>query len=219
MKRIKKGPPPNERPEENPGSGMTINDLLSAISETEYPQYILDALEQVQGWMTDTINAPAAQGMDPFTALFEFEGVDEEEEGIEGLFERLAPLEEYVDLIPNSRRPTGKSDVLVVSVMPSDYESGLRTAIDYAAIFDREKCRRVWVLSDTFSFDDVARYAAHVDALSEQGVSLRFILVTPWGWVELPLSGALATKRQFMWRGPLTKGRIGQDGDGVNTAR
>ena len=43
-------------------------------------------------------------------------------------------------------------------------------------------------MSDTFIFDDVVRYAAHVDALTEQGVTLRFILVTPWGWVELPLN-------------------------------
>ncbi|MBQ9565501.1 MAG: hypothetical protein IJU98_07945 [Synergistaceae bacterium] len=211
MKRvIKKGPLRGGTPQDG-GDGLTIGDLLSAISETEYPQYILDALEQIQDWMRETVNAPAAQGMDPFTALFEYEGGDEEEgEGIEGLFARLAPLEKHVDLIPNSRRPEGREDVVVVSVMSSDYENGLRTAIDYAALFNRPQCRRVWILSDTFAFDDVARYAAHVDALCNQGISLRFILVTPWGWVELPLSGAMATKQQFTWRSPSAKDDLGK---------
>ena len=183
----------------------TINDLLAAISETEYPQYILDALARVQEWMKETVNAPAEKGMDPFTALFE--GGDEEEEGIDTLFDRLDGLEEYADLIPNVRKPQGREDVVVVSVMPQDYESGLRTAIDYAAVFNRQNCRRVWIISDTFVFDDVVRYAAHVDALANQGIALRFILVTAWGWVELPLSGAMANRQQFTWRSPINKGR------------
>ena len=211
MKRTAKKELPYE--DEPMGAGsrgdMTIGDLLSAISETEYPQYIIDALAHVQGWMRETVNAPAEKGMDPFTALFEG-GSDEEEEtdNIENLFERLEGLERYVDLIPNSHRPEGHEDVVIVSVMPSDYESGIRTAIDYAAIFNRPQCKRVWILSDTFAFDDVARYAAHVDALTKQGISMRFILVTPWGWVELPLSGALAAKRQFMWRSPINKNNV-----------
>ncbi|MBR1671351.1 MAG: hypothetical protein IJ702_00315 [Fretibacterium sp.] len=188
------------------GDGLTINDLLSAISETEYPQYILDALGQIQAWMKETVNAPAEQGMDPFTALFEG-GEEEEGEGLDTLFERLEGLEEQVDLIPNVRRPEGRPDVIVVSLTPPDYESGLRTAIDYAAVFNRPHCKRVWIISDTFIFDDVVRYAAHVDALAGQGITLRFILVTPWGWVELPLSGATASKRQFMWRSPCEERR------------
>ena len=183
---------------------LTINDLLSAISETEYPQYILDAVARIQDWMLETVNAPAEKEMDPFTAMFE----DDEAAGsdIEGLFDRLGSLEEYVDLIPNTRRPEGRPDVIVVSITPPDYESGLRTAIDYAAIFNRENCRRVWIVSDTFIFDDVIRYAAHVDSLAGQGIVLRFILVTPWGWVEIPLSGATASNQQFMWRNPLRGG-------------
>ncbi len=48
------------------GRDMTVNDLISAISMTEYPQYILDALSRIQGWMRDSINAPANRGIDPF---------------------------------------------------------------------------------------------------------------------------------------------------------
>mgnify|MGYP000910801418 FL=1 len=185
-----------------PKKELTVKDLLSAISETEYPQYILEALSRVQRWMQDTLNAPADQGMDPVTAMFEDNG----EVDIERLFECLESLEQYFDLIPNTRRPEGRPDVVVVSMNPPDYESGLRTAIDYAALFNRPNCKRVWIVSDTFIFDDVVRYAAHVDALTEQGVTLRFILVTPWGWVELPLSGAAASRQQFTWRTQLKDG-------------
>ena len=115
------------------------------------------------------------------------------------LFSDLESLEQYVDLIPNTRRPEGRADVIVVSVNPPDYECGVRTAIDYAALFNRKNCKRVWVISDTFIFSDTIHYAAHVDALAEQGVALRFILVTPWGWVEIPLSVNIASNQQFLW--------------------
>jgi hypothetical protein len=175
---------------------LTVKELLSAISETEYPQYVLDAISRIQAWMLETVNAPADQGMDPVTAMFEDGG----EMDMEKLFADLESLEQYVDLIPNTRRPEGKADVIVVSVNPPDYESGVRTAIDYAALFNRKNCKRVWVISDTFIFTDTIHYAAHVDALAEQGIVLRFILVTPWGWVEIPLSGNIASGQQFLWR-------------------
>ena len=186
----------------DPKKELTVKDLLSAISETEYPQYVLEALSRIQRWMLDTLNAPAEQGMDPVTAMFEDSG----EVDIESLFERLESLEQYVDLIPNTRRPEGRADVVVVSINPPDYESGVRTAIDYAALFNRSRCKRVWIISDTFIFEDTMRYAAHVDALASQGIVLRFVLVTPWGWVEIPLSGATASSQQFMWRNPFQGG-------------
>ncbi len=178
---------------------MTIKELLSAISETEYPQYILEALSRIQRWMLNALNAPSEQGMDLVTAMFEDAGdID-----FEKLFESLEGLEQHIDLIPNTKRPEGRTDVVVVSVSSPDYESGLRTAIDYAALFNRDKCKRVWVVSDSFIFADTIRYAAHVDALASQGIILRFILVTPWGWAEIPLSGATASSQQFLWRNPL----------------
>ena len=102
--------------------------------------------------------------------------------------------------MPNSKSSEGKADAVIVSIAPPDYESGLRMAIDYAAVFNRPTCKRVWIISDTFIFDDVVKFSAHVDALSEQGITLRYILVTPWGWVELPLSGMTAAKHSFLWR-------------------
>jgi hypothetical protein len=174
---------------------LTVTELLSTISETEYPQYILDAISKIQTWLQDTVNAPAEQGMDPVTAMFEDGG----EMDMDKLFAELESLEQYVDLIPNTRRPEGRPDVVVVSVNPPDYECGVRVAIDYAALFNRKNCKRVWVVSDTFLFWDTVHYAAHVDALADQGIVLRFILVTPWGWVEIPLSSNIASSQQFLW--------------------
>ncbi|NLL36110.1 MAG: hypothetical protein GX256_01155 [Fretibacterium sp.] len=193
----------------DPDRELTIKELLSAISETEYPQYILDALARVQSWMLAALNAPADRGMDPITAMFEDVG----EMDIDRLFESLEPFEPYVDIIPNIQRPEGRADAIVVSVNPPDYESGIRTAIDYAALFNRSKCKRIWVVSDSFIFGDSLRYAAHVDALAEQGIILRFVLVTPWGWVEIPLSSATASSQQFLWRNPLRGGASSNNGN------
>lgn len=182
-----------------PEKDLTVKQLLSAISETEYPQYIIDAISKVQNWMLEAVNAPADQGMDPVTAMFE----DGSEMDMENLFASLENLEQYVDVIPNIRRPEGKADAIVVSVNPPDFECGVRTAVDYAALFNRKHCKRVWVISDSFVFMDIIRYAAHVDALAEQGVMLRFILVMPWGWAEIPLSGESAASQQFLWHNTL----------------
>ncbi|MBQ9575066.1 MAG: hypothetical protein IJR27_07305 [Synergistaceae bacterium] len=178
---------------------IMISELLSAVSENEYPQYILDAVSEVQEWMRDMTEKPENDEGDIFTAIFG-EGFDDETGGIESLFERLESIGEYADVIPNPKAPDGKPDALIVSITPPDYESGLRTAIDYAAVFNRPTCRRVWIISDTFILDDVMKFSRHVDALTEQGITLRYILVTPWGWVELPLSGMTASKHSFLWR-------------------
>ena len=177
----------------------TINELLSAISENEYPQYVLEAISRVQEWMKEVTEKPDTDEADIFAAIFG-DGFDDETGGLESLYERLEDLDEFADVIPNTKAPDGKPDTLIVSITPPDYESGLRTAIDCAAVFNRPNCRRVWIISDTFIFDDVVKHSPHVDALAGQGITLRFILVTPWGWVELPLSGTTVSKRQFLWR-------------------
>ena len=183
------------------GKKIMMSDLLSAISESEYPDYILNAIEQVQEWMNEMIKPETESDdeADMFRALFQFED-EEEDNNISKLISRLESVKEYADVIPNMDTPDGKPDAVIVSITPPDYESGLRTAIDYAAVFNRESCKRVWVISDTFIFDEVAKYIHHVDALNEQGIILRYILVTPWGWVELPLSGNMASKQSFLFQ-------------------
>ncbi|MBQ3694306.1 MAG: hypothetical protein IJQ77_11115 [Synergistaceae bacterium] len=192
---------------------IMMSDLLNAISESEYPAYILEAIERVQDWMNEMIQPEKEHEdeSDIFRALFQFEeDNDEEEDSIHNLISRLESLREYADVIPNSDMPDGKPDTVIVSITPPDYESGLRMAIDYAAVFNRMTCKRLWIISDTFIFDDIVKYSGHVDALSEQGITMRYILVTPWGWVELPLSGNMAEKQSSlfkMWREDETKRR------------
>ena len=188
---------------------MMMSELLSAISENEYPAYIIEAAKIVREWMNDAINRNKNEDGDEngndFTNVFsEFFGRnfdDEDETGsIEDLYSRLSSIEEFADVIPNSKKSGDKSDTIIISLDSPDYEGGLRAAIDHAAIFSRGKCRRVWIISDNFVFGEVANFIPHVDALAEQGIALRFLLVTPWGWVELPLSGTSASKQQFLWR-------------------
>ena len=185
---------------------MTMSELLSAISETEYPDYIIEAANIVQKWMNDAVNKSKRDrdSEDRLTEIFsEVFGPDfsEDDTGtMEDLYSRLSSLEEFADVIPNSKKPGDKSDTIIISLAPPDYEGGLRAAIDHAAIFSRGKCRRVWIISDSFVLDDVVRFIPHVDALAEQNITLRFLLVTPWGWVELPLSGTAVSKQQFLWR-------------------
>lgn len=192
------------------GKKIMMSDLLSAISESEYPDFILNAVEQVQKWMKEMISpeteTKSYDETDMFSALFQFEE-DEEEDNLSKLISRLDSVKEYADVIPNMDMPDGKPDTVIVSITPPDYESGLRIAIDYAAVFNRESCKRVWIISDMFIFDDVAKYIHHVDALNEQGIVLRYILVTPWGWVELPLSANMALKQSFLFQTEASKHR------------
>ena len=167
---------------------MMMSELLSAISETEYPEYIIEAANIVREWMNDAINRNKNEnGAEPRDIFAEFFGQELEDEtgSIEDLYSRLSKLEEFADVIPNSKKSGDKSDTIIISLAPPDYEGGLRAAIDHAAIFSRGKCRRVWIFSDSFVLDEVVRF---------------ILLVTPWGWVELPLSGAAASKQQFLWR-------------------
>ena len=184
----------------NEQSEITVGELLSAISENEYPQYILEAINLVREWMNEVTESDNDSDDDDIFAAIFGENYDDGAGGIDSLIERLEGISDYADIIPNAKKPEGKSDAVIVSITPPDYESGLRAAIDYAAVFNRNKCHRVWIISDTCIFDDVIKFSPHVDALAEQGITLRYILVTPWGWVELPLSGMTATKHSFLWR-------------------
>ena len=189
-----------------PANNITVGQLLSAISNTEYPEHVLETIGRIREWMSDMISRQEYEQehdeSDIFDAIFG-QFFEEENNGIMNLFARLDDLREFADIIPGRQEPAGKPDTIVVSITPPDYESGLRAAIDYAAVFNRPRCKRIWIISDTFIFNDVNKFSPHVDALSEQGITMRFILVTPWGWVELPLSGKMASKQQFSLNTPV----------------
>ncbi len=178
---------------------VTVNDLLAVINDTEYPQYILEAIAKVQEWMHDMTTKSSDDDDDDILSSIFGSALDDEDSGIEGLFDRLSTIEDFADIVPNLKSPAGKPDTVIISITPPDFDSGIRTAIDYAAVFNRASCKRVWIISDTFIFDEVIKFIPHVDALAEQGIILRYILVTPWGWVEMPLSGASMSKHKLLW--------------------
>ncbi|MBQ9581746.1 MAG: hypothetical protein IJR21_05180 [Synergistaceae bacterium] len=232
---------------------MTVNSFLDAISEIEYPKYILEAIDAIQEWLRGlAVNIEEESALDDEPELkpeaeaenldldFDFDidedenenendddesgendfehdeefmeflkhvfGNDESEssemeESLEALFERIDAIDENVDVIPNTHKPAGNKDAMIINILSPESDGGLRTAIDYAGVFNRKKCERVWILSDSFVFDDAAHFTGHITALEKQGITVRFILVNPWGWVELPLSRASAQRKQMVWRG------------------
>ncbi len=178
-------------------TNWTVGELLSAMTGAEYPRYILGVVDQLQRWMEEYApvqNAP--HDGDPLEALFdgplEVDG--------EKLFSQLEWVDEYADLLPNMRKPSGHEDVVVLNVGPVDFEDTIRMAIDYAALFNKNLCKRVWIVSDTFIISDVYRYLSHIHALGQQGVAFRFLLITPWGWTEIPMAAETAPGNHISWR-------------------
>ncbi len=174
----------------------TVGEILSAMAGTEYPRYIQKIVSQLQQWMDESIAAEgAAHEGDPLEMLFE-NAVDGDGEK---LFSQLEWVDDYADLLPNFKKPVGREDAVVLNVGPTDFEDSLRMAIDYASLFNRRLCRRVWVISDTFIIGDIYRYTAHIRALNAQGIAFRFLLVTPWGWTEIPLAAESASGNRISW--------------------
>ena len=175
----------------------TVGEILSAMSGSEYPQYIVKIVNQVQQWMDESIRADnPEQDIDPVAALFE----NVMEMDGEALLNSLEWVDEYADLLPNIKRPFGNEDVVALHIGPADFEDSLRMAIDYAALFNRGVSRRVWLISDTFIIGDVYRYISHIRALNRQGIAFRFLLVTPWGWTEIPLAADSAPSSRIAWK-------------------
>ena len=179
---------------------FTVGQFFEAVSASEYPDYILELIEKLQDWMKEIFvvgNDPEKdKKMDPVTALFE----TDPEPDMEEFFSRIEWLEKYADVLPNIKRPVGKEEVAVINVGTTELESCMRVAVDYASIFNIEKCRRVWIISDSFNFMDISGYVAHISKLSERGITFRFLLVTPWGWIEMPIEGNEGGKNQILWK-------------------
>lgn len=182
--------------EHNFDEKWTVGEILSAMAGTEYPKYIQRLVAQLQQWMDESMASEATeQDGDPMSSLFdsvmEVDG--------ERLFTQLEWVDEYADLLPNLKRPSGHEDVIVLNVGPTDFEDSLRMAIDYASLFNRKLCRRVWMVSDTFIIGDIYRYLSHIRALGAQGVVFRFLHITPWGWAEIPLAADGSASNRISW--------------------
>ncbi len=44
----------------------------------------------------------------------------------------------------------------------------------------------MWFVSDSWLVGDVIHYLRHLRVLAAEGITIRFLLVTPLGWTEVP---------------------------------
>lgn len=161
----------------------TVKQVLEAMSGPDYPPFIRDLLAQLQDWMATVLlgDNPALQEDLLFGGGERAFQVD-----MEGLFQQIEWVESKVDLLPSASQPSGREEAVVLCLGLELYE-GLRIAVDHTALFGRGACRRAWIVTDNWNIMDILRYRPHVQALSAQGISLRFVLITPWGWTEAPV--------------------------------
>lgn len=159
----------------------TVGDVLDAMSGPKIPNFMAGVVQEVQAWLASAVSEEYP--LDPIDSEDADRPAPAEPDY---LFERLEWVGAHADLVPTTKGKGGREDAIVLSVGSIPLDEGLRMTVDHAAIFARETCKRVWLVSDTWVIDDVLVYLPHIKALRELGVELRFLLVTPWGYSEIP---------------------------------
>lgn len=158
---------------------LTVGDVLKAMSKPHYPEYILKSVEQIGAWMKECLTN-SDRSEEDFRADYD------------KLYDQLEWMRDHVDFL-GEEEEEGKegervaSEAVVISLDVGIQEEAVRMAIDHAAVFNPGRCRRIWMLSDSWVPGEVFRYGRHIKVLEDRGVSFRFILVTPGGWTEIPL--------------------------------
>jgi len=165
----------------------TVGDVLDAMSSPRIPDFMTGVVREVRTWLASAISEEYP--LDPV----DYASGDADRQApaeLEYLFERLEWVSSHADLIPTTKATGRREDAVVLSVGSIPLDEGLRMMIDHAALFGREACRRVWVVSDAWVIGDVLLYMPHIKALRDRGVEIRFLLVTPWGYSEIPWNKA-----------------------------
>lgn len=161
----------------------TVEEILREMSAPKLPHFIVRLIDQVQSWMSELVYEERDQvGRDFYPML---DGVIPGDP--EKLIRDLEWVEAFADIVPGTSQPSGHKDMVVLCIGPADFDDGMRIAVDYSALFARGLCKRVWILCDNWIISDIARYLQHIRALKMEGVSFHFMLVTPWGWSEIPI--------------------------------
>ncbi len=177
----------------------TIEKVLKAMEGPDYPDFLLELVCQIQEWMESALSGEALAPVDEgFLSYGErvFQG------DMDGLTARLEWLGNRADLLPSVESPQGCPEAVVLCLGPIDFEEGLRLAVDHGALFGRPNCKRIWLVGDSWHLGEVIHYIPHVKALAAQGVELRFLLVTPWGWTEVPVGAPRETEgTPWKWEG------------------
>lgn len=163
----------------------TVSDVLNAMSGSNGSKdtdLIVRVVRDVQAWLisssfdemrVDLVDI--ASGNDRAFAS-----------DLDTLFDKLSWVSQYADLIPAMQEPARHEDAIILSVGPIVLDEGMRMLVDHAALFGADKCKRVWLVSDTWLIADIWSYMPHLRALADRGVEVRFILVTPWSASEIP---------------------------------
>jgi len=187
---------------------MTVGDILKAMTGEDVPQAVIQVAEEIQSWMVS-----ALKGEGPLFSDEDFlYGYDERRFSGEpdSILSRLAWVEPFADLLPNLGKIPKSREAIVLCLGPMDFDEGMRMAIDHATLFARGLCRRVWLICDSWLAEDVVRYLPHVRALADQGIALRVILLTPWGWVEIPVRKEPMVLGSLSWKNENRGSNTGQ---------
>ena len=159
-----------------------VGDVLEAMSGSRIPNYIVRIVQDVQTWLAGAVNdenladpADVMMGAErPLSADLEY------------LFNQLEWASVHADLIPVMKETGRHKDAVILSVGPIILDEGLRMMVDHAALFAADVCKQVWLISDTWIMGDILSYVPHLKALRDRGVQIHFLLVTPWGYSEIP---------------------------------
>ncbi|MDR3332537.1 MAG: hypothetical protein LBT08_07905 [Synergistaceae bacterium] len=159
-----------------------VGDVLDAMSGSNPPDYVMKIVHEVQTWLSSAVSDEYV--IDPADIV---SGGDRQGGAdLEYLFSQLEWVGMHADLVPVLKESGKHEDAVILSIGPILLDEGLRMMVDHAALFSSNTCRRVWMVSDTWVIGDVLSYIPHIRALLERGVQLHFLLVTPWGYSEIP---------------------------------
>ncbi len=159
-------------------SPLTAASLMRSLYTPDYPPHIRRLLGQIKAWLT----RPHRIGDED---LPYWEAIREEPETF---FNRLDWLESEAALLPSLTPPPPLPEAVVLCLGEADLTGAMRLAVDYSLIFSKNVCRRVWIVSDCWIPFDVLEYGDHIRAMLDRGINLRFLVVSPWGWFEMPVS-------------------------------
>jgi hypothetical protein len=161
-----------------------VGDVLNAMSGvTSTPDYVMKIVQEIQAWLATALSDDYAA--DPLD-MMSGNGERQAPVDLDYLFNRLEWAAVHADLIPVTKEIGRREEAVILSVGPILLDEGLRMMVDHAALFSGNNCKRVWVISDTWVIGDVLAYLPHIRALCERGIQLHFLLVTPWGYSEIP---------------------------------
>ena len=121
---------------------------------------------------------------DPLEMLFENAGDGDGEK----LFTQLEWVDDYADLLPNFKKPARPKMPWFLTWAPAilrQPQNGhrLRIAVQPEALPQGVGHQRHLHNRRRLPLH------SHIRALGAQGIAFRFLLVTPWGWTEIPLAG------------------------------